>query len=79
MPTALARAIAALGGPAQFRARLGISIRTLANWRTRGVPDVRWIEVARASGCVVSASDLALDRVIALGRGCPRHQPDARD
>lgn len=62
----LARAIAALGGPAGFRAALDISPRTLASWRKMGVPDTRWGEIARATAGAVTAAELASERADAL-------------
>ena len=66
--SALAVAIDAAGGPAPFRAAVGISTRTLATWRKEGVPDTRWQAVARASAGAVSVSDLALERAAAASR-----------
>jgi hypothetical protein len=64
----LETAIDACGGSTLFRERVGISLRTLASWRKEGVPDVRWPEVAAASGGSVTVQDLALERACRLGR-----------
>jgi hypothetical protein len=58
----LEKAISAAGGSAAFRARVGISARTLANWRAQGVPDQRWGDVAAATSGAVDVSALALER-----------------
>lgn len=66
--TALADAIEAAGGPAKFRAHVGISLRTLSTWRKEGVPDTRWREVADASGGLVTVAALALERAAKAAR-----------
>jgi len=66
MADPLSRAIEAAGGPAEFRRRIGISPRTLAEWRRSGVPDTRCVLVEKACGGVVSAEELAAARVARL-------------
>lgn len=71
----LCRAIDAAGGPAAFCAALKISSRTLYDWRKRGVPDTRAHEAAAASRGLVSAGELAQQRVALLAPAAP---PEAR-
>jgi ribosome biogenesis SPOUT family RNA methylase Rps3 len=59
---ALETVIAEAGGPAAFTSALGISPRTLANWRSAGVPDTRWRAVAALAPDKVTPLDLAAER-----------------
>ncbi len=63
MADPLTRAIAATGGLDAFIGGLGISRRTLADWRRFGVPDTRCIAVERVTKGAVTAQELAVDRV----------------
>lgn len=76
MHKVLAEAIEIAGGAEAFAARLGISPRTLAEWRRYGVPDTRCVAVEIATEHRVSAEDLARERIGLLrGRGAPA-QPE---
>jgi DNA-binding transcriptional regulator YdaS (Cro superfamily) len=66
MSSALIRAIEVTGGPSRFLAALGISPRTLAEWRRIGVPDTRCLGVEAATGGAVTAEELSAERVAKL-------------
>jgi DNA-binding transcriptional regulator YdaS (Cro superfamily) len=63
MSDPLSRAIEATGGLQAFIGGLGISRRTLADWRRFGVPDTRCLAVEKAAKGAVMAQELAVDRV----------------
>jgi DNA-binding transcriptional regulator YdaS (Cro superfamily) len=63
MTSPLTDAIEAVGGSAAFLKAMGISSRTLANWRKDGVPDTRWAAVEAVAKGKVTSRDLALERV----------------
>ena len=63
MTDPLSRAIEAVGGLDAFITGIGISSRTLADWRRYGVPDTRCLAVERATKGVVTAHELAVHRV----------------
>ena len=66
MTDPLSRSIKAAGGPDAFVRHVGISPRTLADWRRFGVPDTRCIAVEKASGGLVTAQELSADRIARL-------------
>lgn len=54
----LSKAIKAAGSAAELSRRLGVSRQVVANWRTRGVPVERCIDIERATGGRVMRWDL---------------------
>jgi DNA-binding transcriptional regulator YdaS (Cro superfamily) len=63
MSDPLSRAIEAAGGLDAFIISIGISSRTLADWRRYGVPDTRCLAVEKATNGAVTAQELAVHRV----------------
>lgn len=63
MSDPLSRAVEATGGLEAFISGIGISRRTLADWRRFGVPDTRCLAVEKATNGAVTAQELASDRV----------------
>ena len=63
MSDPLTRAIEVVGGLDAFITGIGISSRTLAEWRRFGVPDTRCIAVEKATNGAVTAQELAVHRV----------------
>lgn len=54
----LTKAIEVVGSAAELSRRLGVSRQVVANWRARGVPVERCIEIERATGGRVMRWDL---------------------
>lgn len=59
--TALEKAADAVGGAGKLAQQLGVSAQAISNWKERGVPIERCLEIERATGGKVTRRELRDD------------------